>query len=108
MATTVRPTACTYDRYGRPVYYRVVPARGRYNDGPPYGNAYGYYGNRYNSAYNTRYDTDYSQTAQRVNCSRSGNCTVKYYDPRYDRRDTRVRYDSHHRYRDGNRWHDDD
>ena len=100
------------DRYGRPVYYRVVPARSNY--GPPYGNAYGYPGNRYynSNAWNSRYydprfNTGYpTQTAQRVDCSRSGNCTVKYYDPRYDRRDTRVRYDNHRR--DQRRHHDDD
>ena len=95
------------DRYGRPVYYRVVPARSNY--GPPYGNAYGDYGNRYNT-YNTRYhDYGYPQTAQRVNCSSSGNCTVKYYDPRYDHRDTRVRYDNHRGHgNNGHRGHDDD
>ena len=104
------------DRYGRPVYYRVVPARSNY--GPPYGNAYGYYGNRYNNnAYNNAYNPGYGsfpQTAQRVSCSRSGSCTVKYYDPRYDRRDARSdtrydnRYNTNHRYRDQHRGHDDD
>lgn len=74
------------DRHGRPVYYRTVP---RYrHDGPPYGNAYGYWNN--------------GPGARRVSCNRNGNCTVKYYDPRYDR-SRYVRYDRH---RDG-RWRDD-
>ena len=84
------------DRYGRPVYYRVVPARVR--SGPPYGNAWGYYDQR-------------NPTARRVTCNRNGNCSVSYYDPRYDRRQGDYgRYDRHHRhdrdrYRDGH-WRD--
>src|ERR671912_945337 len=100
------------DRYGRPVYYRVVPPR-QSHYGPPYGNAYGYYNNRYDNRYdrydtrydNRYYDTRYQPPAQRVTCSRSGNCTVKYYDPRYDRRGSQVRYDTRPRYWDGRRWH---
>ena len=88
------------DRYGRPVYYRVVP---RYsNAGPPYGNAYGYYRN--NPGYDTRYDTRYATPSRRVSCSSSGNCTVKYYDPNYDRRGA---YNAVPRYRGDRRWRDD-
>lgn len=85
-----------YDRYGRPMYYRLVPVRVR--SGPPYGNAWGYYDN--------------PATARRVTCNRYGNCTVSYYNPVYDRRyDSRYpRYD--HRDRDrrhgGHRWRDRD
>jgi hypothetical protein len=91
------------DRYGRPVYYRVVQQR------PPYGNAYGYYNNRYDN----RYDDRHAQPAQRVSCNRNGNCTVKYYDPRYDRRGYQSSYGSGYygsgyrqpvRYWDGYRW----
>ena len=86
------------DRYGRPVYYRLVPMRA----GPPYGNAWGYWSN--------------APTARRVRCNRNGNCTVTYYDPQYDRHYyDRYRYGRHDRrhdrndghYRDG-RWRDDD
>ncbi|MDR7135337.1 hypothetical protein J2X06_002546 [Lysobacter niastensis] len=56
------------DRYGRPVYYRVVP---RYQSGPPYGNAYGYYQNR---------------PVRNGHCNKHGKCKVEYYDSRYDRR----------------------
>ncbi|BCT91936.1 hypothetical protein LYSHEL_09600 [Lysobacter helvus] len=94
------------DRYGRPVYYRVVPARPNYGYS---GNRY-YNSNAYNAGYyDPRFNTGYPvQTAQRVNCSGSGNCTVKYYDPRYDHRDTRARYDRPHHGRGGHRGHDDD
>jgi hypothetical protein len=84
------------DRYGRPVYYRMVP---RYQDsrsGPPYGNAYGYYQNGPGSGRN-------------VKCNKHGNCSVKYYDSRYDRRDNRYSgYDRYGRYWDGRRWRDRD
>jgi hypothetical protein len=87
------------DRYGRPVYYRLVPVAVR--QGPPYGNAYGYWNN--------------APTARRVKCNRNGNCSVSYYDPQYDRRyDDRYsrhgryeRRDYDRRYRDGRRWRDD-
>lgn len=90
------------DRYGRPVYYRMVP---RPRSGPPYGNAWGYWNN--------------GPGARRVTCNRNGNCTVSYYDPRYDRRGyERHRHDRsgyYDRYRSsyrtryrGERWHDHD
>ena len=80
------------DRYGRPVYYRLV--RNPYY-GNVYRNPYGnpYYGNPYDGA----------STARRVDCNHSGNCTVRYYDPRYDRRGYASRYDRH--YRDDHRRH---
>ena len=100
------------DRYGRPVYYRQVP---HYRNGPPYGNAYGYYGNR---GYRDRYSDVYSQ--RRVTCDRNGRCVTRYYDPRYDRRhngydnqyydryddryDDRYGYGRGERYWDGYRW----
>ena len=95
------------DRYGRPVYYRLVPARTY--AGPPYGNAWGYWNN--------------GPGARRVKCNRNGNCTVSYYNPQYDRRryDRYDRYDRYGRYdyrrhdrrdHDGDgydrRWHDRD
>ena len=87
------------DRYGNPVYYRYVP-RNVYRQGPPYGNAYGYYGNQGNQG-------------QRTKCNNNGKCTVTYYDSRYDRDDRRyrynnARYDRHDRYWDGRRWRDRD
>lgn len=82
------------DRYGRPVYYRMVPVQAR--SGPPYGNAWGYWNN--------------GPGARRVTCSRNGNCTVSYYDPRYDRRgyDRHDRHDRHDRYTRHQRWDDHD
>ncbi|MUV13517.1 hypothetical protein [Noviluteimonas gilva] len=84
------------DRYGRPIYYRVVDRR--WNDdrdryvyrpyGPPV------------------YRDDYDRTARRVKCNKHGNCTVSYYDPQYDRRGAGA-YNRHHapvRYWDGYRW----
>lgn len=79
------------DRYGRPVYYRLVRVEG--GRVPYYGNVY-------------YRDPDYANTARRVTCSHSGNCTVKYYDPRYDHRGYVTRYDG--RDRDGRRHHDRD
>ena len=58
----------SYDRYGRPVYYRYAPRSG------PYGHSYGYHGNSRSHAY------------QRTRCNSSGRCRVEYYDPRHDRR----------------------
>ena len=56
------------DRYGRTVYYRLAD-RNR----PPYGNAYGYYGN--------------GRAGDRgIKCNKHGKCKATYYDPRYDRR----------------------
>jgi hypothetical protein len=83
------------DRYGRPVYYRHVP---RYRYGPPYGNAHGYWRN--------------GPISQNVRCNAHGRCTVRYYDPRYDRYRYRHGYEyaRHARYGDGYRWRirDDD
>ena len=59
------------DRYGNPVYYRYVP-RSVYRQGPPYGNAYGYYRNGPGSNGHTK-------------CNKNGKCKTTYYDPRYDR-----------------------
>ena len=67
------------DRYGRTVYYRVADPRygadrygtDRYgHTSPPYGRAYGYYGNA---------------PGQRAKCNKKGKCKVEYYDARYDR-----------------------
>lgn len=73
------------DRYGRTVYYRVGDSRygdDRYADdrydrydryersAPPYGRAYGYYGNE----------------ARRTKCNKHGKCKVEYYDARQDQR----------------------
>ena len=78
------------DRYGRPVYYRVIDRRA----GPPYGNAYGYYRNGPGSR-----DRD-----GQMRCDKRGNCRVNYYDPRYDRRgEYRVYDDYARRYSRGGR-----
>ena len=71
------------DRYGNPVYYRYIP-REVYRQGPPYGNAYGYYRNGPGSNGLTK-------------CNKHGKCKTTYYDPRHDRDD---------RYRDDRRWRD--
>lgn len=106
------------DQYGRPVYYRVTDPRyndPRYNDprygdprygdpryghngernGPPYGNAYGYYGHA---------------PGQQAKCNKHGKCKSQFYDARYDRngrdhdddrdddRDDGYAYGSHHRH----------
>lgn len=87
------------DRYGRRVYYREVPRHERYRNGPPYGNAYGYYRNGAGS--------------RDAKCNKHGKCKVTYYDPRYDRdghrdrRHDRDRYDRD-RYWDGRRWREYD
>ncbi|TXH66519.1 MAG: hypothetical protein E6Q88_11915 [Lysobacteraceae bacterium] len=62
------------DRYGRPIYYRMIP-RNEDRYGPPYGNAYGY----------RRHHDDRRYSRQR--CDSRGRCRVEYYDPRYDDRD---------------------
>jgi len=86
------------DRYGREVYYRMLPRYdGNYRSGPPYGNAYGYYRNAANG---------------NVKCNKHGKCKANYYDPRYDDRaaydryyNTRdYRYARTDRYWDGRRW----
>lgn len=90
------------DRYGRPIYYRMVA-----RSGPPYGKAHGYWKKHGNNS--------------RVSCDRYGRCVTRYYDPRYDRRhdnryysydrdryDRRYRYDRDDRYWDGYRWRDRD
>lgn len=93
------------DRYGRLVYYRMVPRyQSDYRAGPPYGNAYGYWNN--------------GPGARKVKCNKHGKCNVTYYDQRYDRRgyydryddDRYSRYDRNDRYWDGRRWRyrDDD
>jgi hypothetical protein len=64
------------DRYGRPVYYRVVDRR--WNDD------HGRYA--YRPYRPPVYRDDYDRTARRVKCNKHGNCTVSYYDPQYDRR----------------------
>lgn len=65
----------SYDRYGRPVYYRHVPRHHHgYRPGPPpHARAHG------------RRDHRHSQTR----CDSRGRCTVQYYDPRQDRRGRR-------------------
>lgn len=72
------------DRYGRPVYYRVVDRHD--DDRYRYRHRYRYpvYG------FDDRYDPGIS-TARRVKCNSHGNCEVTYYDPRYDRRRYRGR-----------------
>ena len=70
------------DRYGNPVYYRYIP-REVYRQGPPYGNAYGYYRNGPGSNGHTK-------------CNKNGKCKTTYYDPRYDREG---RYDDDRRWR---------
>lgn len=90
------------DRYGRPVYYRMVD-----RNGPPYGKAHGYWKKHASNS--------------RVSCDRNGRCVTRYYDPRYDRRyddryysygrdryDRYDRYDRDGRYWDGYRWRDRD
>ena len=85
----------------------MVPRYGdNYRNGPPYGNAYGYYRNA---------------TSRDVKCNKHGKCKVSYYDPRYDRSgyDDRGAYDRYYntrvyrdrrddRYWDGRRWRDRD
>ena len=80
------------DRYGRPIYYRVVDrrdwrGRDRYDDDRyRYVHRYRYpaYG------YDDRYAPGIS-TARRVKCNKHGNCEVSYYDAHYDRRRWRDR-----------------
>lgn len=81
------------DRHGRLVYYRNVPRATQYRNGPPYGNAYGYYNNR-------------PLPGQKVKCKKNGKCTTTYYDARYDR-DGRHGYNDRY-YSDRNRHDRDD
>ncbi len=69
------------DRHGRPSYYRQVPRNYRagyhpsqFRGPPPHARARGH-------------------VNQRSNCDRKGRCTVRYYDPRFDR-DHRGRRDN--------------
>jgi hypothetical protein len=82
------------DRYGRPTYYRLVPRQA-------------YYGGGYNGT-STVYDPfDYRPPSTRVSCTSTGNCTVEYYDARYDRRgDGGRQWDG--RRGNGHGHHDDD
>ncbi|MEN1944045.1 hypothetical protein WCE55_09365 [Luteimonas sp. MJ293] len=80
------------DRHGRPVYYRQVPRNYRagyhpsqFRGPPPHARARGHANNR-------------GQANNRSNCDRNGRCTVRYYDPRFDR-DQRGKRNSR-----GNRW----
>ena len=82
------------DRYGRPVYYRVVDNR-RYDD------RYRYANRPVPVYYDQRVDT-----ARRVKCNKHGNCSVTYYDPNYDRRAYQSHYRAPVRYYDGYRWRD--
>lgn len=92
------------DRYGRPTYYRRVPAHEGYNrsrSGPPYGVAHGYYRHGPGSRMVNQ--------GRNVRCDRNGNCRVEYYDPRYDRDAYRYsRHDRRHDRRDRRGWDWDD
>lgn len=72
-------------RYGDPRYGQNGPRHG-----PPYGNAYGYYG---------------QAPGQRAKCNKHGKCKAQYYDARYDRNDRDDDDDRDHR---GYRGHDRD
>lgn len=98
------------DAYGRPVYYRVV-RDDRYNNSyGGYNNAYGGYNNGYNNGYNTGYGRSsppygraygyYGQAPGQVKCNKHGKCKAQYYDPRYA--------NGHDRYRDDDRYDRDD
>lgn len=68
------------DRYGRPIYYRIVDRRDwRDRDRD---DRYGHRRHYRRPAY-PAYGHD--PTARRVTCNNVGNCTVTYYDPRFDR-----------------------
>ena len=83
------------DRYGNPVYYRYMPRNASYRQGPPYGNAYGYYRNGPGANASTK-------------CNKKGKCKTTYYDPRRDRDRYNARYDRDDRYWDVRRWRDRD
>jgi hypothetical protein len=73
------------DRYGNPVYYRLVPVD-----------------TRYAHARANRYVRD-------RDCNSRGKCRVEYYDPRYDRRYVRYeRHDRRDRHARHDRWDRDD
>ena len=82
------------DRYGRVVYYRNVPNT-QYRNGPPYGNAYGYYRNGPGAS------------NRNVKCNKHGKCKTTYYDPRHDR-DGRYGYNARMDRHDDRRWRDQD
>ncbi len=95
------------DRYGRPVYYRVVDRR--WNDDQRRHSYRPYNPPIYNPLiYNPPIylGNDYDRTARRVKCNGRGNCTVTYYDPQYDRRGGYYRAPVHHR--GGRQWRDHD
>jgi hypothetical protein len=81
------------DRYGRPAYYRIVPRQAYYGGGYGYNSGAGYD------------PFDYRPPSTRVSCSSTGNCTVKYYDRRYDRRGDGRQWDGR---RGNDRGHEDD
>lgn len=60
------------DRYGRQVYYRVVPRYDNYN--------------RHDVRYGAPYAYDYDRNVRNVKCNKHGKCKVEYYDPGHDRR----------------------
>ena len=82
------------DRYGRPLYYRVVDRGDRYAyrrhdrdddedwDGDDDDQGDRHHRRHYRAAY-PAYTDDYNPTARRVTCNKYGNCTVTWYDPRY-------------------------
>jgi hypothetical protein len=76
------------DRYGRPVYYRIVDRRDwRDRDRDRHDpDRYAYRHHRrhvYRPAYPAYGYGD--PTARRVTCNKYGNCTVTYYEPGYPR-----------------------
>lgn len=83
-----------HDRYGRPTYYRQVPRHyrasyhpPRYRPGPPpHARAWGH------------------ASRNSANCNRNGRCTVRYYDPRFDRDHRDRRHDRRHDRRRDRRW----
>jgi hypothetical protein len=88
-----------YDRYGRRIYDqygRRIDYSNRHNGGyrssPPYGNAYGYYGNSHGSR-------DYK-------CNKHGKCKSRSHDSRHDRHDNEGNWNDHRR--DDRDWDDRD
>lgn len=62
----------SYDRHGRPVYYRTAPrSHGRHHHGPP--------------RYAAERHRHHERARGRTECDRRGRCTTYYYDPREDR-----------------------
>jgi hypothetical protein len=97
------------DRYGRPIYYRVVRRdrdgdRDRDDDRDRFWDDDDRYVVRPTyPAYFGGIDPGAS-TARRVTCNKQGNCTVTYYDPHYDRRGHSGRHRTPVHYWDGYRW----